>query len=93
MSCCIGDLRNKDVINICNGKCLGCVIDAEIDVCAGRVVSIIVPGDSRMFSFSNKGELRIPWDRITRIGSDAILVTIPDEHDFIRENKPKKRPE
>ncbi|MBQ7161027.1 MAG: YlmC/YmxH family sporulation protein [Clostridia bacterium] len=91
MSCCIGDLRNKDVINVCNGKCLGCVIDVEIDVCTGRLLALIVPGDTKMFIFSSKGELRIPWDRITKIGSDAILVSIPDEASFIRETKPRKR--
>lgn len=76
MSCCINELRNKDVINICDGRRLGCVVDVEIDVCCGRLVSIIVPGDNRLFSFKNN-ELCIPWERIERIGDDAILVNLP----------------
>lgn len=76
MSCCINDLRNKDVINICDGKRLGCIVDVEVDVCSGRLVSVIVPGDDRLFCLK-RNEIRIPWDRIERIGDDAILVNLP----------------
>ena len=81
MSCCVSDLRNKDVINICDGERLGCVVDVEVDVCNGRLVSIIVPGDCRLFCFK-QNRLCIPWDRIERIGNDAILVNLP-----VRSNK------
>lgn len=91
MGCCIGDLRNKDVINVCNGKCLGCVTDVEVDICSGRLVALIVPGDNKIISFSNKNDLRVPWDRIVRIGDDAVLVNLPDEDDYLRETKPKRR--
>ena len=91
MGCCIGDLRNKEVINVCDGRCLGCVSDVEIDLCSGRLVALIVPGGNKLISFSGKNDLRIPWDRVTRIGDDAVLVTLPDEDDFHRETKPRKR--
>ena len=91
MSCCVGDLRNKDVVNICDGKRLGCIVDIDIDVCNGRLCYIIVPGNEKLFNFTNKGDLRIPWDRIRKIGDDTILVELPDENDFTNNKKPDKR--
>lgn len=89
MSCCINELRNKDVINICDGRRLGCVVDVEIDICCGRLVSIIVPGDNRLFSFKNC-EISIPWERIERIGDDTILVNLPVREGNNDHSKPQK---
>lgn len=72
-------LREKEVINICNGKRLGFISDAEIDVNTGKILRIIVPKNSKCFSFSgNKNSFIIPWQNIERIGDDAILVRISE---------------
>jgi len=76
MGCCINDLRDKDVINICDGRRLGCVDDVEVDVNNGRLVAIIVPCDGRLFGFGRSKELVILWDSIEKIGDDTILVKI-----------------
>lgn len=76
MGCCINDLRDKDVVNINDGRKLGCVTDVDIDVCNGRLVAIMVPGESKGFIFGRCEEIRIPWDRIVRIGDDTILVDL-----------------
>ena len=76
MGCCINDLRDKDVINICDGRKLGCVDDVEVDVSNGRLVSIIVPCDGRLFGFGRSRSLVILWDCIEKIGDDTILVKV-----------------
>ena len=76
MSCCITELRDKDVVNVNDGRKLGCVTDVEIDICTGRLVAIMVPGESRGFFFGKCEVIRIPWDRIVRIGDDTILVDL-----------------
>lgn len=76
MSCCINDLRDKEVINVNDGKKFGCVIDVEIDICSGRLTAIIVPGESKGFFFGRCEEIRIPWEKIVRIGDDAILINV-----------------
>ena len=75
MGCCINDLRDKEVINICDGRKLGCVDDVEVDITNGRLVSIVVPCDGRLFGFGRKN-LVILWDCIEKIGDDAILVKV-----------------
>lgn len=76
MSCCVNDLRDKDVVNINDGRKLGCVTDVDIDICSGRLVAIMVPGATRGFFFGRCEEIRIPWEKIVRIGNDTILVDL-----------------
>ncbi|MBR6514241.1 MAG: YlmC/YmxH family sporulation protein [Clostridia bacterium] len=90
MGCCINDLKDKDVINITDAKKLGCVIDVEVDVCKGRLLAIIVPGEPRGLIFGRRDELRIPWERIVKIGNDTILVDLGNRCcEQIKSDKPK----
>ena len=75
------DLTCKEVICIRDGRRLGYVIDARVEVPEGRVVSIIVPGRSRLFGLLGcREDYVIPWNCIKRLGPDIVLVDIcPDE--------------
>lgn len=74
------DLRQKEVINIADGKRLGYVYDIEMDLRDGRVDSIIIPGDSRFLGLFGRGtDYVIPWENIKKIGMDIILVEM-NEH-------------
>ncbi|MBQ7291463.1 MAG: YlmC/YmxH family sporulation protein [Clostridia bacterium] len=72
-------LRDKDVINICDGKRLGFVNDVEIDVCDGRICAIVVLFDCRLCGFGKCEELVIPWEKIKCFGKDAVLVNVSAE--------------
>lgn len=73
--CCVEDLAQKDVINIIDGRRLGFVGDVEIDVCDGKVVSLIVYGRARLWGLlGREDDLVVPWCNIQKIGDDAILV-------------------
>ena len=72
-------LRDKDVINICDGKRLGYVSDMEIDACNGRICALIVLFDCRLLGFGKCEELVIPWEKISCFGKDAVLVNIGTE--------------
>jgi sporulation protein YlmC with PRC-barrel domain len=39
----IEELKQKEVINTCNCKILGCADDIEFDICTGCIEAIIVP--------------------------------------------------
>ena len=54
----------------------GYVQDVEADFETGKITSIVVPGSSKFFTFGNKGDVTIPWDKISKIGDDIILVEI-----------------
>ncbi|HAF17376.1 MAG: YlmC/YmxH family sporulation protein [Thermacetogeniaceae bacterium] len=71
----ISELRLHDVINVIDGRRLGMIRDIDIDVETGRVRSIILPGNNRVFNFFAKSEeVIIPWEKIVKIGVDVILV-------------------
>lgn len=61
------DFRQKEVINISDGKRLGFVCDVEIDLKSGRLESIVIPGGNRLFGILGKdSEYIIPWERIKK---------------------------
>lgn len=77
------DFRQKEVINIKDGRRLGFVCDVEINLENGRVEAIVIPGGGRIFGLIGRdNEYVIPWEKIKKIGEDIILVEMDDR--FIR---------
>ncbi len=71
------DLKNKTIVNICDGKNMGNLIDMIFDSCSGRVVGIVVPCNRSFFGlFKSNNDIFIPYNRICKIGKDIILVDI-----------------
>jgi len=72
------ELRCKEIINVCDGARLGYIRDMEIDTESGCVRSIIVPERRGLRSlFFKTNDVIIPWNCITKIGEDLILVELP----------------
>lgn len=69
------ELRQKEVINLCDGRRLGCVCDAILDKC-GHIEAVVVPGQGGFVLFKGNKEIIIPWCKIVRLGDDVILVDI-----------------
>ena len=83
-------LRFKEIINICSGHRLGYVGDVEIDLATGKLLALIVPGRCRFLGlFGREEDYVIPFDCITRIGTDIILAEVHGEY---RREKCPKRP-
>ena len=74
------ELRAREVINICSGKCLGRIADVEFDPCSGQMEAIIIPGPGRIFGFLGTDcEYVIPYactlDRVL----EMVIVEIQEE--------------
>lgn len=66
-------LREKDVINLCDGRRLGFICDFSIDTDYGKITAIHV--SDHFFGLNGgKNTVCIPWERICCIGDDTILV-------------------
>ena len=72
------EIRNKEVINIFDGKSLGCVYDIEINLQAGTIDGIVLPGSRGIFNLFGKGEedIVIKWSDVKTVGEDVILVDV-----------------
>ncbi|MNO90367.1 PRC-barrel domain protein [compost metagenome] len=71
------DFKQKEVINITEGKILGFVVDVQADFENGEINSIIVAQTGKLFgNFLGKNNITIPWTKIKKIGEDVILVEI-----------------
>ena len=69
------DLKQKQVINVNDGKVLGGITDIEIDVVSGKLTAIVVPGSGKFLGlFGRSEDVVIPWEKISKIGFDVILV-------------------
>ena len=71
-------LKNKEVINISDGRSLGFVYDIEVDLDKGVIDGIVIPGARGfMVLFSKKeGDMVIKWDKVKTVGDDVILVDL-----------------
>lgn len=77
----ISDLRVREVVNVIDGRRLGLIKDIDIDLEAGRIAAIVLPGQGRFMGlFGKDDELVVPWDKIRKIGMDVILVELPPYH-------------
>lgn len=74
------ELREKDVINVVDGKSLGCIVDLAMDYCTGLTVGLILPSENHgFFNFFKCEQIFVPWQNICKIGEDVILVELFDE--------------
>ena len=73
----ICDLKEKEVINVCDGRRLGFVEDVEFDLCSGCITHIIVPGPCKFLGFiGREEEYVIGLCHICQVGCDLILVEV-----------------
>jgi len=74
------ELKQKDVVNIRDGRRLGKPIDLVLNetACVEALV-VPVPGGILNLLKQDKEGCLVPWNRVLRIGDDVILVDICSE--------------
>ena len=84
-------IRQKDVINLVDGKHLGKVCDISFSFPENNVLGFTVTG-CKGFRFS-KQEIFLPIKTVVKIGEDAILVKFGKEEKPDKPEKPPKKPD
>ncbi len=72
------ELKQKEVINVLDGRRLGTAIDLEFSQADGSLTAIVVPGPFSFMKFV-KGTCEgyvIPMKKICKIGDDVVLVEL-----------------
>jgi len=82
------DLKQKDVINICDGKKLGRPIDLLLNDRACIEALVVAGGSGGLLGMlrPDREGCAIPWSHVRQIGDDVILVEV-DKDAVCREIK------
>ena len=76
----IYDLKDKEVINVCDCKRLGFVSDVVFEFPSGCIVAFVVPGPGHICGiFGRDSEYVIPFRCVRQIGRELILVEVRPE--------------
>ena len=74
-------LRRRTVIDINTAECIGYVSDIEIDEVSGRITAMIIRKHYGLLaSLFSIGEMSVPWQTITAMSDEFVLVK---SYDFI----------
>lgn len=88
------ELRAKEVVNICDGKKMGNIIDLIFDCSCARITGIVVPGEKTFLNFfKSANDIFIPYNKIRKIGSDIILVELTPINTLSKEKSKQKTSE
>lgn len=85
------ELREKEVINVCDGTRLGCPSDFEFNSCDGRITALIIRCGGGFLGLCRGEDIIIPWCKIECIGEDTILVKLPVEEYRLRDKDRKSK--
>ena len=70
------EMSKKTVVSVTDGRTLGNVCDMAFGA-NGCVVGFVVPGKKSFFkSITSSENIFIPWNKIVKIGSDVMLVSL-----------------
>lgn len=70
----LSDMQKKDIVFLKDGKKLGKIIDAEIEVNTGLLKNLLIEKRSIKSLFTSEGDMLINFNQIKKIGEDVILV-------------------
>ncbi|AIE59702.1 YlmC/YmxH family sporulation protein [Bacillus methanolicus] len=76
----LSELSGKEIVDVKRAERLGILgqTDLEINENTGQIETLIIPA-LKWFGFRKQGgEVRVQWKHIKKIGSDMIIIDIPD---------------
>lgn len=79
----LSDLGGKEIVDVKRAERLGILgqTDLEINERTGQIEALIIPSLKWFGLRKQGGEVRVPWKHIKKIGTDMIIIDIPDEAD------------
>lgn len=77
----LSDLSGKEIVDVKRAERLGVLgqTDLEINEQTGQIEALLIP-TLKWFGLRKQGnEVRVPWRHIKKIGTDMIIIDIPEE--------------
>ncbi len=76
-------MSGKEIVDVKRAEKLGVLgqTDLEINEKNGQIQALLIP-TLKWFGFrKHSDEIRVSWNHISKIGSDMIMIDIPEEKD------------
>lgn len=70
-------LREKEIVNVTDGRRLGRLCDLVFNCESCKVLGIVAPLERKIFKA--KEDIFVPWQNIQKIGADVILIRLDCE--------------
>ena len=78
----ISDLTRRDIINLMDGSKLGAIKDMHIDPDTGAIKAFVLQSPKKFGLLGVGRDLVVPWEKIKKIGVDAVLVELDTFHNL-----------
>jgi sporulation protein, YlmC/YmxH family len=78
----VTDLTRRDIINLSDGAKLGAIKDMHIDPSTGAIKAFVLQGPKKYGVLSAGRDVVVPWEKIKKIGVDAVLVELDTFHNL-----------
>jgi len=77
----LSELSGKEIVDVKRAERLGILGQTDLEINEhGQIIALIIPS-VKWFGFKKNGnEIRVPWQHIKKIGTDMIIIDIPDVH-------------
>lgn len=79
----LSELGGKEIVDAKRAERLGILgqTDLEINERTGQIEALIIPSLKWFGLRKQGGEVRVPWRHIKKIGTDMIIIDIPEEEE------------
>lgn len=77
----LSEMSGKEIVDVKRAERLGILghTDLEINENTGEIRSLIIPSVKWFGLKKEVTDIRVPWQHIKKIGTDMIIIDIPDE--------------
>ncbi|WP_409305473.1 YlmC/YmxH family sporulation protein [Peribacillus sp. SCS-155] len=78
----LSELSGKEIVDLKRAERLGILGQTDLEINEnGQITALIIPSVKWFGLKKNGAEVRVPWRHIKKIGTDMIIIDIPDEVD------------
>ena len=80
MEISLEELKEKEIINLSNGKNLGQISDIVVDLKKNLILGFIIEGNKKLFKKSD--EIYISLSQILTVGDDVVLIRLNESSKY-----------
>ncbi|PLT34163.1 YlmC/YmxH family sporulation protein [Bacillus sp. V5-8f] len=87
----LSELSGKEIVDVKRAERLGILGQTDLEINeSGQITALIIPSVKWFGLRKNGSEIRVPWRHIKKIGTDMIIIDIPDHQPHLEQENSHK---